>query len=76
MKGRLGGIIKSLTRDNTWVYISMETIGAVTSETKGSDAKASGAEITLRVKPVMGDQLKFGDKLHFTWSTEEPSKDE
>jgi hypothetical protein len=78
MRGRLSGIIKSMTRDNTWVHIAVDTTGAVVSNstTTSPDAKASGAEITLRVKPVMGDQLKFGEKIYFTWSTEEPGKDE
>lgn len=75
MKGRLNGVIKSMTRDNAWVHVILETTGVVDSKL-GQDSKSSGAEIKLRVKPVMGDQLKFGDKLHFTWSTEEPEKDE
>jgi hypothetical protein len=75
MKGRLSGIIKSMTRDNNWVNITLDTTGAVESQgTTSPDAKSSGAEITLRIKPVMGDQLKFGEKLYFTWSTEEPGK--
>ena len=55
--------------------ITLDTTGAVESQgTTSPDAKSSGAEITLRIKPVMGDQLKFGEKLYFTWSTEEPGK--
>jgi hypothetical protein len=76
MKGRQNGIIKSLTRDNNWVYVELTTSGVVTSEVSSPDAKSSGAEIKLRIKPIMGDQLKFGDRLYFTWSTENPTPDD
>jgi len=76
MKGRLNGVIKSMTRDNAWVYIIVETTGAVIETKLGQDSKSSAAEIKLRMKPIMGDQLKFGDKIYFTWSTEAPEKDE
>jgi len=75
MKGRLNGVIKSMTRDNAWVYVILETAGAVVDTKLGQDSKSSGADIKLRVKPIMGDQLKFGEKVYFTWSTEEPKED-
>ncbi len=73
MKARLEGIVKSMTRDNVWVHITAEVTGSVVEGARGMDAKSAGAEITLRLKPVVGDELKFGQKLYFTVSTTDVS---
>ena len=74
MKGRLTGRIVAMKRDNDWVYVTLETAGAVLEADGvrlGTDSKASGAEITLRVKPIVGDHLKFGEPIYLAWSTGE-----
>jgi DNA mismatch repair protein MutH len=77
MRGRLNGVIASMTRDKNWVYVTVETIGgAIIDPKSGQDAKASGAEIKIRIKPVLGDQLRFGERIYFNWTTEAPEAEE
>lgn len=74
MKARLEGIIKQMTRDNAWVHVTVEVAGSVVEGAKGPDAKSIAAEIVLRIKPLVGDELKFGQKLYFTVSTSDISQ--
>lgn len=74
MKARLEGTIKSMVRDREWVTIAVDTTGAVTEGGKSPESKATGAEIQFRLKPVVADELKFGQKLYFTVSDEAPKE--
>ncbi len=75
MKARLSGEIKSLVRkavDSPWVDVLVDITGSVTDGMKeGSpEAKAMGAEVSLRMKPIMAETLKFGQKLYVEMSTD------
>jgi hypothetical protein len=76
MKARWNGKISEMRRDNEWIYLKVTVTGSVLEGegVRGQDAKATGAEIELHFKPVVADNLKFGQELHFTISTEKPEE--
>jgi hypothetical protein len=71
MKGRLALRIKKMEKDGQWVHVHLEGEGQVTQEGLGKDAKSSGGEMILRVKPLAGDQIKLGDRIYLHWTTDE-----
>lgn len=71
MKGKLSFRIKKMEKDQQWVHITLEGEGQVALE-KQPDAKSSGADMVLRVKPVVGDQIKLGDHIYHARCVKHP----
>lgn len=74
MKAKLRGRITAMSEiergDQTLVSITIQPKGAV-SDAKGPDAKKIEMDMAFFVKPLVAQELKFGQELFFTVSTEE-----
>lgn len=80
MKAKLRGKITamSITPDQ-WVTLTLEPAGSVTEIGTDKDnrlapeAKATGMNVSIRVKALVASELRFGQTLFFSISTEEAS---
>jgi hypothetical protein len=73
MKAMMRGKIEKMSRDERGetVTIMVDVTGSVEKE-RSPAAKPCGAEITLRLKPVVADELRFGQVLYVTVSDVPP----
>ncbi len=76
MKARLECKVKKMiTESESVVLIQGDLLGSVESEeVKNPEAKVFVGEISLRVKPLVAEQIRHGQKLYFSMSDKEPGK--
>jgi hypothetical protein len=73
MKALLRGHIRSMEeRDSDEKVVAIELTPEGTADVKGPDAKKVLAEMTVYVKPVVAQELRFGQELFIELSTEPP----
>ena len=77
MKATWRGSIKKIEQTGgvkEWVQVHVDVVGTVIDGGKGVDSKATGADLCFRVKPIIAQDLRFGQELFFTVSTEKPEE--
>jgi hypothetical protein len=73
MKARLKGMINGMSRDDEgsgWVVVTIKAKGVV-ENSRSPDAKQVEYSGTLAMRALLANELKFGQELFITLSTEE-----
>jgi hypothetical protein len=71
MKTVLDGQIEEMRRERDVVEITLRLKGNVKDAQGGPESKTASAEVKLRVKPLVADRLRFGQKLFVVITDEE-----
>ena len=72
VRARLQGRINEMARrPDGWVALMLDISGALVEGHKGEESKPVRVEATVVVKSLIADQLRFGQTLYVTISTEE-----